>query len=84
MKILCVVIIFVVFALPVNADLLSSCHNKCYEGKQACNTRKAYTFNSCDKHHFACKASCNSGKPQGAYGVHSMEISFHPVLDLDN
>ena len=83
MKFFNLMAIMITFALPVKADSLSSCHSQCYGVKQSCNARKSHTFNSCDDHLFACKASCNSGKPQAAYGAHSMEVSFRPVLDFD-
>jgi len=71
-------------SLPLHAEMLSSCHSSCYSAKKSCNAKKAHTFNSCDEGLFTCKASCNSGKPQETYGLSPLEISFQPIVDLEN
>jgi hypothetical protein len=81
MKFHILTLIFAALVLPAKADL-SSCQNSCYETKKRCNDQKKHTFNSCNQDLFACRASCESGKPHKTYGGLPLNISFQPILRL--
>jgi len=80
MKFLIILTMTFIFAQSAKADVLSSCQSDCFESKQKCNARKMHTFNTCHQDLFACRASCESGKPQKTYGAAPIEISFVPIL----
>lgn len=85
MRLLTIITLIAIFALPANAGMDTSCHEDCFLSKQKCNTGKSHTFNSCDNDLFSCKASCASGKKQEVYNAKlPIDISFQPVLDLED
>jgi len=84
MKMLTILITTLIFTASAQADGLSSCKKACFEAKQKCNASKGHTFNSCHDSLFTCSASCKSGKAQKNYTSEgSVELAFHPILDLD-
>lgn len=83
MKLLILVMTLSAFAWPVKADVLSTCHSACFKSKQNCNAQNMHTFNTCNQDLFACRASCESGKPQKNYRAAFIDISFHSILRLD-
>lgn len=69
----------------LEAKQLSACHKKCFQKKYQCNIEKSYTYNVynvCSDDLLACRASCESGKPQNSYATNILpvEIAFHPTL----
>ncbi|MBP6952727.1 MAG: hypothetical protein KBD36_06620 [Alphaproteobacteria bacterium] len=83
MKLVIMMATILMIGQSVCAAGLSSCHSSCFELKQACNSNKGHTYNSCDHDLFTCKASCVSGKKQEVYRTNlPIDISFQPILDF--
>jgi hypothetical protein len=71
-------------SVPAQATPSSSCHNDCFEAKQSCNLKKAYTVNACDHDLVACKHSCVGGKPQEFYRKSpAFDITLNSMVDLE-
>lgn len=84
MKYLGITLAGLVCTSAVFARDYSACHEKCFLAKASCNAKKSHTFNSCEPELTACKASCESGRPQEAYRESpALEIALNPIVDVE-